>query len=233
MKENKDKRKIGLGIILRVPLFVVLQIIILFGAAGRIDIPRAWIYFVIVFVYYSIGLVIMYKFNPELLYRRSRGIGKGTKSWDKILMPVIVILTYIQLAVIGFDLGRFQWYYLGINFAILGLIMYIFLAFLGTWITITNPFFEPTVRIQKEREHKVITTGPYRIVRHPMYFGFILFIVFYCLALGSLFSLIPSALGVVGIVIRTILEDRMLHKELEGYTEYAQKTKKKLIPLIW
>jgi len=65
MKENKDKRKIGLGIILRVPLFVVLQIIILFGAAGRIDIPRAWIYFVIVFVYYSIGLVIMYKFNPE------------------------------------------------------------------------------------------------------------------------------------------------------------------------
>ena len=66
-----------------------------------------------------------------------------------------------------------------------------------------------------------------------MYLGFILFIVFYCLALVSLFSLIPTALGVVGLVIRTVLEDRKLHKELEGYEEYAQKTKKKLIPLIW
>ena len=96
-----------------------------------------------------------------------------------------------------------------------------------------NTFLSKAIEIQKERGHTVITTGPYRIVRHPMYFGFILFIVFYCLALGSLFSLIPTTLGVVGIVIRTILEDRMLHKELEGYTEYAQKTKKKLIPLIW
>ncbi|MFX0143865.1 MAG: methyltransferase family protein, partial [Candidatus Hodarchaeota archaeon] len=69
--------------------------------------------------------------------------------------------------------------------------------------------------------------------RHPMYLGFILFIVFYCLALGSLYSLVPTVLGVVGLVIRTILEDRLLHKELEGYLEYAQKTKKKLIPLIW
>lgn len=66
-----------------------------------------------------------------------------------------------------------------------------------------------------------------------MYLGFILFIVFYCLALGSLYSLIPAALGIVGIIIRTVLEDRLLHKELDGYREYAQKTKKKLIPLIW
>ena len=96
-----------------------------------------------------------------------------------------------------------------------------------------NTFLSKAVEIQEERGHTVITTGPYRIVRHPMYLGFILFIVFYCLALGSLFSLIPTALGVVGLVIRTILEDRKLYKELEGYKEYAQKTKKKLIPLIW
>ena len=96
-----------------------------------------------------------------------------------------------------------------------------------------NTFLSKAVEIQKDRGHKVITTGPYSVVRHPMYSGFILFMVFYCFALGSLYSLIPTALGVVGLVIRTVLEDRMLHEELEGYKDYAQKTKKKLIPLIW
>jgi len=233
MKEKRDKRKIGLGIILRIPLFIILQIIVLFGAAGRIDIPRAWIYFAIVFVYCSIGLVIMHKFNPELLYRRSRGMGKGTKSWDKILMPVIVILTYIQLAVIGFDLGKVQLYNLGINFAILGLIMYIFLAFLGTWTTITNPFFEPTVRIQKEREHKVITTGPYRFVRHPGYVVAILFPMAITLFMGSALGLIPAVINLILLIVRTYLEDKTLQNELNGYLEYTKKTKYRLFPGIW
>ncbi|MFX1388125.1 MAG: methyltransferase family protein, partial [Promethearchaeota archaeon] len=96
-----------------------------------------------------------------------------------------------------------------------------------------NTFLSKTVEIQEDRGHKVITTGPYRVVRHPMYSGFILFIVFYCFALGSLYSLIPTSLGVVGIIIRTVMEDRLLHKDLKGYKEYTQKTKKKLIPLIW
>jgi len=233
MKEKRDKRKIGLGIILRIPLFIILQIIVLFGAAGRIDMPRAWIYFAIVFVYYSIGIVIVHKFNPELLYRRSRGMGKGTKSWDKILMPVIVILTYIQLAVIGFDLGKVQLYNLGINFAILGLIMYIFLAFLGTWTTITNPFFEPTVRIQKDRGHKVITTGPYKFVRHPGYVVAILFPVAITLFMGSALGLIPAVINLILLIVRTYLEDKTLQNELNGYLEYTKKTKYRLFPGIW
>ena len=79
----------------------------------------------------------------------------------------------------------------------------------------------------------IITTGPYKILRHPMYSGFILIVIGLCLALGSLITLIFKVIRFVGLIIRTVLEAKMLQQELEGYKEYAQKTKKKLIPLIW
>lgn len=90
-----------------------------------------------------------------------------------------------------------------------------------------NTFLSRNVGIQKDRGHRVIMIWPYKIVRHPMYLGFILFIVFYYLALGSLYSLLPVAIGIVGIIILTILEDRILHNQLKGYREYTQEVKKK------
>jgi len=79
----------------------------------------------------------------------------------------------------------------------------------------------------------IITTGPYKILRHPMYSGFILIVIGLCFALGSLITLIFKVIRFVGLIIRTVLEAKMLQQELEGYKEYAQKTKNKLIPLIW
>lgn len=79
----------------------------------------------------------------------------------------------------------------------------------------------------------IITTGPYKILRHPMYSGIILIVIGLCLALGSLITLIFKVIRFVGLIIRTVLEAKMLQEGLEGYKEYAQKTKKKLILLIW
>ena len=79
----------------------------------------------------------------------------------------------------------------------------------------------------------IITTGPYKILRHPMYSGIILIVIGLCFALGSLITLIFKVIRFVGLIIRTVLEAKMLQQELEGYKEYAQKTKNKLIPLIW
>jgi len=94
-------------------------------------------------------------------------------------------------------------------------------------------FLSTIGEIQKDRGHRVITTGPYKYVRHPMYVGAVIF--FFCipLALGSLYALIPGLLLVILIIIRTSFEDKMLHKELEGYAEYAKRVKYRLFPRVW
>jgi protein-S-isoprenylcysteine O-methyltransferase Ste14 len=107
-------------------------------------------------------------------------------------------------------------------------------GFVGvTWATAVNKFFEPSVRIQTDRGHKVIDTGPYAIIRHPGYaFGFLLFLGM-PLALGSMWALIPAILLCPLLVLRTIWEDRTLREELPGYAAYSQRVRYRLIPGAW
>jgi protein-S-isoprenylcysteine O-methyltransferase Ste14 len=102
-----------------------------------------------------------------------------------------------------------------------------------TWAMAVNKFFERTVRIQTDRGHKVIDTGPYAIVRHPGYAGFVLFFVGGALCLGSLWALIPAGLASALLVLRTRWEDQTLQAELPDYKEYAQRVRYKLIPGMW
>jgi len=96
-----------------------------------------------------------------------------------------------------------------------------------------NPFFSAMVRLQTDRGHHVVTSGPYRFVRHPGYTGALLINLGPPLLLGSLWALIPSTLSFLGLIVRTIPEDRFLHRELKGYANYAEKVKWKLIPGVW
>jgi protein-S-isoprenylcysteine O-methyltransferase Ste14 len=96
-----------------------------------------------------------------------------------------------------------------------------------------NTYLSRVVEIQKDRGHKVITTGPYRYVRHPMYVGVIILLVSVPLALGSLWALVPGVALTIIIIIRTHLEDKTLHAELEGYKAYAGKVRYRLVPGIW
>jgi protein-S-isoprenylcysteine O-methyltransferase Ste14 len=105
--------------------------------------------------------------------------------------------------------------------------------FLGTWAMVANKFFSAVVRIQKERDHTVVTDGPYRLVRHPAYTGGVLAYLATPIMLGSLWALIPAGLTVVVLIIRTALEDKTLREELPGYDEYAQQTRHRLLPAIW
>ena len=232
-ENSKGLRRIGIRTILRIPLFIILPAVILLVSAGRIDIPRVWIYIGIISIYYPVIMTILYRINPELITQRARGIRKDTKSWDKVLMPVAVIMVYIQLAIIGLDVGRFQWSSLGMHFALPGVILYIIAAFFSSWSVITNPYYEPTVRVQKDRDHQVITTGPYKIVRHPGYVAAIIFPISISFIIGSVIGLIPAAIIFLLIIIRTSLEDKTLINELDGYSEYAKKTKYRLFPGVW
>jgi protein-S-isoprenylcysteine O-methyltransferase Ste14 len=104
---------------------------------------------------------------------------------------------------------------------------------LALWAMAANRFFIGMVRIQEERGHHVIQTGPYRYVRHPGYLGSLFFIFFIPLMLGSLWGIVPAVLTCGVVFLRTHLEDQVLRDELPGYEEYSQKTTRKLIPGIW
>ncbi|MFW9970949.1 MAG: methyltransferase family protein [Candidatus Odinarchaeota archaeon] len=202
----------------------------LFFPAGTILWIEAWVYLIIFSIFFTVVVLYFSKHDPEMLQRRAKP--KFKEKWDKLIMSLMGFGFFPTFIIPGFE-RRFKWTLIPFWIEIIGFIGLSSGLIIIFLVMKENTFLSKSVEIQKDRGHVVITTGPYRIIRHPMYFGFILFIIFYCFALGSLYSLIPSALGIVGLVIRTILEDKKLHEELEGYKEYAQKTRKKLLPLIW
>ncbi|KYK29740.1 MAG: hypothetical protein AYK19_19240 [Theionarchaea archaeon DG-70-1] len=236
MNEKPTERKLrksGIRYIVRIHVSLILVAVIFFGSAGHITIPRAWAFFVMGFIYYPVSTFILYRQNPELINQRGEK-KQDTKSWDRIVMPAYFIVGYYLLAaVVGLDVGRFHWSYLGIHFLVIGLPLYIGGAVLNTWAMIANPYFEPMVRIQEERDHKVVTTGPYKIVRHPGYLAGSLWTVSFPLIIGSLVGFIPAVIALLLLVVRTWLEDKTLCKELAGYSEYAQRVNYRLFPEIW
>jgi protein-S-isoprenylcysteine O-methyltransferase Ste14 len=133
----------------------------------------------------------------------------------------------------GLDDGRFHWFPVPWWGCALGYALFIAGMAGLTWAESVNKFFEPTVRIQTDRGHKVIDTGPYAIVRHPGYVSACPFFAGMALALGSLWALIPAILSCLLLVLRTIQEDRTLRDELIGYEEYARRVRYRLIPGAW
>ena len=189
---------------------------------------EGWIWLILFFLFLINNILYFSKHDPQLIKKRSEP--QFQEKWDKIV-TFFTSIGFIPLFIIpGLD-RQFGWSSTPLFVELIGFIMFIF-GFLIIFLTMKeNSFLSKAVEIQEG--HTVITTGPYKIVRHPMYLGLIIFMIGWCLALGSLISLIFVALIIIGLVIRILFEDKKLHEELDGYKEYAQKTKKKLIPLIW
>ena len=205
---------------------------LLFLAAGRLDWIAGWLYLAVFIANSAINYVYVRSRNPELIEHRMR-IGKGTKSWDKVWLVVVTVLFIAIYLVAGLDAGRFEWSTMPPVMWSIGLILFFLGTMLLTWSMAVNPFFEKTVRIQTERGHRVIDTGPYRYVRHPGYVGFFGWIVSAPPLLGSWWAFVPSMLTILAIVVRTALEDRTLRNELPGYVDYAARVRFRLIPGIW
>lgn len=206
--------------------------VIVLWPAGRLGWVAGWFYVGIVTLYFLVNVIYLERVNPELIDARMR-MGKGTKRWDivwGVIFGPILLAVYI---VAGLDAVRFGWSTMSPLLWPLGLILFASGAALFSWSMGVNPFFEKTVRIQKERGHRVIDTGPYALVRHPGYVGFFGWCVSAPLLLGSWWAFVPAILSVVGLVIRTALEDRTLLRELDGYAAYAERVRYRLMPGVW
>jgi protein-S-isoprenylcysteine O-methyltransferase Ste14 len=205
--------------------------VLLFGTAGRLDWWEAWIFLGI----YLLGVMLIgfwsIQHNPDMINERGR-IGENAKSWDKVIGIIYMILLIAIYAIAGLD-ERFSWSNLALWVMILGGIGFTLSMAITFWVMASNKFLSTFVRIQDDRGHKTITSGPYRFVRHPMYLGVMIMSLAMPLLLGSGWALIPGLLNIILFVIRTSLEDRTLLKELPGYPEYAKEVRYRLLPGIW
>ena len=206
--------------------------LVLFLPAGTWAWTRGWLFLVIFLLPGAVSAVWVWRVNPEIFAARSR-IHKGTKKWDRILLAALVPVMVVIFPVAALDDGRYHWHHVPWWMCGIGYVLVIAGMVIGAWAQAVNKFFEPGVRIQTERGHRVIDTGPYAIVRHPGYVSACLFFVGIALSLGSLWALIPAVLSCVLLVVRTVLEDKTLRNELPGYQEYAHRVRFRLVPGVW
>jgi len=216
---------------------LLLQLILFFCFAGRLDILRAWTFFSVEFIYGIIWSVTLYKFFPEVLEMRSQ-LGKGSEPWEKILpVSYAIVGWFVQMIVMAWDIGVYRWTNLTpfvlLICSIIGYTLLVFCRLLGNWAMIENRHFEWTARIQEDKGHEVITTGPYKYIRHPGYASTIGYQISLILIFGSIAGSIPALIASFIFVVRTYFEDKMLKEKLDGYMEYSQKVKYRLIPGIW
>jgi protein-S-isoprenylcysteine O-methyltransferase Ste14 len=191
----------------------------------------AWAYMAVLTASTVVLLVLG---DREMLFVRARK-EKGAKKWDPLLANMSFILFWPGSCVVaGLDYGRLQWSpSIPLPVRLIALLAFAFGLAFSVWAMLANKFFTKFVKIQSDREHTVITNGPYAYVRHPGYAGSLLAFISLPVALGSLLALLPATVGLSLWVARTYLEDRTLHKELNGYTQYASHVRWRLIPGIW
>jgi protein-S-isoprenylcysteine O-methyltransferase Ste14 len=204
-----------------------------FGSAGRLDWTRGWICAVTYIVCMVAAGVLVRRRNPGLLEARAQLRRQDTKPFDRVFLSLYLPLTLIQPTVAGLDAVRFSWSALPFATVYAGLALFVVAMTLITWVMVVNPHAESTVRIQKDREHRPVTSGPYRFVRHPMYVGAMLMYPATALIFGSVWALAVSGLIAILFIWRTALEDRTLRRELPGYEEFAAVTRYRLIPGVW
>lgn len=218
--------------VLRVVAAIAICLAVLFIPAGTVAWPEAW-----ALLAFYLGFVVpllfwMKKRDPDL-YRERSAKRKEGKPWDKILVSLYTIFLLLMLVAAGLDAVRFHLSRMPLAVKLIGFAGLLPIPALYVSIFKANTFASDVVRIQKDRGHRVVRSGPYRIVRHPMYAAVCFLVICIPLALGSWYALIFSGLIVMVFVVRTYLEDKTLQRELPGYAEYAGETRFRLVPGLW
>jgi protein-S-isoprenylcysteine O-methyltransferase Ste14 len=205
---------------------------LVFLPVGRIDWTPGWIFIAVLVAVFGLSALLLARVNPMIYRARSR-FQPGTKKWDLILLAALFPAMIAEIPIATLDAGKMGWSAVPQWVVIVGYVLLTGGIAVTTWAQAVNPFFEPGVRIQKERAQQVITSGPYRFVRHPGYAAAIVMFVGIPLALASWWGLLPAGLAIALLVVRTGLEDRLLQAELSGYSDYARRTRHRLVPGIW
>jgi protein-S-isoprenylcysteine O-methyltransferase Ste14 len=223
-----------LRLIVRTVVWISFTGVILFVCAGTIRWLAAWIYLIEVGTT-GIGIGIwLARHDPALLRERmSSLVQREQKAWDKILIIGVFVVFHAWLAFMAIDAVRYRWSLVPAWLQVIGALSILVSMYVSFLTFRENSFAAPVVKIQKERGQKVITTGPYGYVRHPMYAGALFYFIGVPLLLGSSYGLAGVPIFTVVLALRAVMEERTLRAELEGYDAYAARVRYRFVPGIW
>ena len=203
--------------------------LLLFGCAGSVAWPMGWVYVAISVVSGVVGAASM---PPDLAAERG-GVGEGAVRGDLWLAALLGrVLPLLLLVAAGFE-RRFSGPEPADGAAVAAALVAVAGAALVNWAMLANRFFAPVVRIQSERGHHVVDSGPYAFVRHPGYAGMVLYLGALPVLLQSVWAWGPAALALAAVLARLRLEERTLRAELPGYAAYCERVRHRLVPMLW
>lgn len=221
-----------MGIAVKVAAYLLVMVALLFLPAGTLDWPEAWLFLTSHFTY-SGGVILWLKRNNPALLKERASFRLPVKGWDRAVMLAATVLFLALFVVAGLDAVRYRWSRMPVALEVLGFAGFVPSLALFFIALKENPYASKIVEVRLDLGQRVVTTGPYACVRHPMYLGAIVYLLSLPLALGSYYALVPGLGLAVLIAIRTHLEDKTLHEELPGYGEYAERTRYRLVPGVW
>lgn len=225
-----------LVVLARVFADTVLVATVLFAAAGTLVWPRAWILLAALFLIRVATAVAVFRVNPALLRERARlPLHPGQPRADKLILLSFMVTAFVGVPAIA-ALDIFHWHvsqHLPLPLAVIGLAL-----FAGGWAMIAlalraNAFAVTAVRVQRERQHVVVDTGPYSVVRHPMYAGNPMVTLGLSLWLGSYAATLCAIIPLALLMLRIVLEERLLRRQLPGYSDYVKRVRYRLVPGVW
>jgi len=228
MADTPRKMSLKARLIPRLFLGLIIVTAMLFIPAGSLRFWQGWAYLIVWFVPMLFAFGYFYKHDPQLIERRLRR--KEEVREQKLIIRFGFVTWLVGYLLPGLD-HRFGWSHLPLWLTILSQAFVLGGCLMIFWVLKANSFAAATIRV--EPDQKVISSGPYRIVRHPMYLGAGVMLLFAPLALGSYFALPVFALFIPIIVFRLLNEEKVLRQELPGYPEYCVKTRFRLVPFVW
>jgi protein-S-isoprenylcysteine O-methyltransferase Ste14 len=211
---------------------VLLCASVIFLAAWRLVYWQALLYVVVALIGATLSHALVPKGSGITVERASNAAAGQT--WDKRILGASFLVSIVTFVVAGLDSGRFGWtgpVPLGVTIA--GVVLMLLGQSIFALAKRQNEFFSSTVRIQVERGHRVCDAGLYRYVRHPGYLGMLVALLAFPLVINSYWAFMPAALGAVLLLIRTVIEDRVLTEELPGYREYVARTRWRIFPTVF
>ncbi len=209
----------------------LIMALLLFVPAGTAAWFAAWAYLILFFVYGTAITLWLLKKNPGLLEERMRS--RPQKAWDKVFIAVLFIVFLVWLVLMPLDAVRFHWSRMAAWLQVVGAIVLSCSYYIFYLTFRENPFLSGVVRVQKDRGQTVVSTGPYRHVRHPMYAGAFLYFLGTALFLGSWYGVLFGPLFAGMLAVRAVLEERLLREQLKGYDAYMTRVKYRFIPHVW